>query len=302
MKRICTVASIFGITIASALAAANSTSATPSKPQIRKLRAKDVFASAKTIIFQDDFRSLALDFWNFSENDRYQLPAPPPDRIQVVDAPGLKAGSKATRFTVPYAHNSFRSEISLPHESGFQERWYGQRVLIPNEWEFDPARAADIVMQWHGIPGNWKATFPNLEISVSNDRWYIRQSFGSAQTKPTRTSTKLEERVQKGVWTSWVIHAKWSPREDGLVQIWKDGKLVMDRKGPNVYGTIGVEYTPYLKTGIYRPEWKAKPDAAPTSADQKPPQVAKKVVYVADVKIGNENAKYEDVVPRAEKQ
>lgn len=302
MNQICTVTLLLGVTIASALAAENANSTAASKPQQKKLRAKDVFTPAKTIIFQDDFRSPSLDLWNFSENDQYQLPAPPPNRIEVVAAPGLKSGSKATRFTVPYGHNSFRSEISLPHESGFQERWYGQRVLIPDEWEFDPARAADIVMQWHGIPGNWKATFPNLEISVSNDRWNIRQSFGSAQSKPTRTSTKLEEPVQKGVWVSWVIHAKWSPREDGLVQIWKDDKLVMDRKGPNVYGTIGVDYTPYLKTGIYRPEWKAKPDTAPPSAAHKPAQVAKKVVYVADVKIGNQNAQYEDVVPRAEKQ
>jgi hypothetical protein len=192
----------------------------------------------------------------------------------------------------------FRSEISLPQEKGWSERWYGERVLIPKEWVRDPAKPVDIVMQWHAIPGDFRATYPNLEISVGDDRWILRQSFGDPKTKPTRREIKFDDRVQPGVWTAWVIHAKWSPREDGLLQIWKDGKLVADLKGPNTYGTIGLEYTPYMKTGIYHPEWNVDKPGGRERFEAEKPVAPHKIVYITDLKVGDARAKYEDVAPR----
>lgn len=171
----------------------------------RRIRAEQVFVLNQPVIFQDNFTSGNLDRWNLSENDQYRLATANPERISVVDAPLLPRGRKAVRMVVQRAPNSFRSEISLPFEKGFNERWYGERILIPDEWVFDVGKANDIVLQWHAIPGNWRATYPNLEISIGNDRWFIRQSFGSAQTNPTRTNTKLDESVKRGVWISWVI-------------------------------------------------------------------------------------------------
>lgn len=264
----------------------------------RRLRAHDVFHEGEVVLFQDDFQSGRLDRWNFSENDQYNLPQPTPGRIDVVDAPGLAHGRKAVRMEVRRAPDSFRSEISLPYEKGFQERWYAQKLLIPEDWVFDPAKGDDIVMQWHGIPGNWRATFPNLSISIQNDRWFIKQSFGSAQTKPTRTAVKLDTPVQRGKWTSWVIHAKWSPREDGLLQIWQDGRLVMDRAGPNVYGTIGVDYTPYLKTGIYHPMWHLDDERKRAAFEKESPVSTKKIIYVTDVIIGDARMTLEKISSR----
>ncbi len=263
----------------------------------RRLRAGDVFDLRQPTIFQDDFRTGALDRWNFSENDQYELPSAPPDRIAIVDAPGLRGGCKAVRFVVRRAPNSFRSEISLPSENGFQERWYAGRILIPKEWIFDPVCGNDIVMQWHAIPGNWRATYPNLAISISNDRWCVSQSFGSAQTNPTRTTLKLDDPVQRGVWVSWVIHAKWSPGDDGVLQIWRDGKLVVKRDGANVYGTIGVAYTPYLKTGIYHPEWHLTDERKRAAFEKEKPVATTRMVYVTDIKIGGAKATLESVAP-----
>lgn len=264
----------------------------------RHLRAAQVFLPHQPVIFEDDFASGNLERWNFSENDQYRLATVHPERICVVDAPGLAPGRKAVRLAVQRAPNSFRSEISLPSEKGFHERWYGERLLIPEEWVFDPDKANDIVMQWHGIPGNFRATYPNLEISIGNDRWFIRQSFGSPQTKPTRTNTKLDDPVRRGVWVAWTVHAKWSPRDDGLLRIWKDGKLVFERQGANVYGTIGVDYTPYLKTGIYHPEWHLDDERKRLAFEGQQPVAKKKIIYVTDVKIGSERARFEDIAPK----
>ena len=272
--------------------------AAPTEVNVRHLTAKEVFDDRQPVVFQDNFQSGQFGKWKFSENDNYEISRESSERIQIVDAPGLGGGRKAVRFAVRRAPNSFRSEISLPFEPGFHERWYGERLFVPNDWVFDPSRAVSIVMQWHAIPGNWRATFPNLEISIGNTNWFIRQSYGSAQTQPTRINKILDDPVQRGVWVSWVIHARWSPNTDGLLQIWKNGKLVMDAKGANVYSTIGVEYTPYLKTGIYHPEWHLNKDGRREAFEKETSVATNKVIYVTDIKIGNERAKFEDVAPK----
>ena len=280
------------------LTAAGAFAADAPKPKFRPPSAAEVFEAKGPVIFADDFASGAFSKkWRFSENANYEVTVPNPELIRLVDAPGLP-GKKAVRFSVVRAPGVFRSEISLPHEKGWNERWYGERVLIPKEWVRDPAKPVDIVMQWHAIPGDFRATYPNMEISVGDDRWLMRQSFGDPKTAPTRRETKFEDRVQPGVWTTWVIHAKWSPREDGLIQVWKDGKLVADLKGPNTYGTIGVEYTPYLKTGIYRPEWNVDKPGARERFDAEVPAATRKIVYVTDLKVGDARATFGDVAPR----
>lgn len=266
--------------------------------RVVKLAAKDVFDFSRTVVFQDDFSSGAFGRgWRFSENANYNLPGPSPARIAIVDAPGLDAGRRAVRFEVRRAPDSFRSEISLPHESGFQERWYAGRIFVPETWVPDPGRGNDIVMQWHAIPGNWRATYPNLEISIGHTNWFVRQSFGDAQGGPMRTNTKLDDPMRPGTWVAWVIHAKWSPGPDGRLRIWKDGQLAFERTGPNVYSTIGVEYTPYVKTGIYHPEWHLDKDGKRETFENEKPAATNKVVYVTDFKVGDARAIYSDLTP-----
>ena len=172
-------------------------------------KAKDVFHLDQKILFEDNFQSGLLARWSLSEDDRYQLAENDPKRLQIVEAPGLP-GRKAVRFFVPRAPDSFRAEISLPHEEGYQERWYAGRILVPEDWVVERhSKGNDIVMQWHAIPGNGKATFPNLEISIGEDAWHVRTSSGTAKANPTRSSEKIAA-MQAGAWVSWVIHAKWS--------------------------------------------------------------------------------------------
>lgn len=277
-------------------AAASEPAAAP--PKFRAPKAAEVFDTREAVRFSDDFSAGSFSRkWRFSQNSNYEVVEPDPELIRIVDAPGLP-GRKAVRFSVTRAPGVFRSEISLPHERGWNERWYGQRLLVPAEWVRDAARAVDIVMQWHAIPGDFRATFPNLEISVRDDRWIVRQSFGDPKSAPTRRETVLDDRVIPGAWTAWVVHAKWSPRDDGLLRIWKEGKLVADLKGPNTYGTIGVEYTPYLKTGIYRPEWNVAKPGARERFDAETPAATRKVVYVTDLKVGDARATYQDIAPK----
>ncbi len=45
-----------------------------------------------------------------------------------------------------------------------------------------------------------------------------------------------------------VYQIKWSPKSDGLIRVWKNGKLVVDHKGRS----HDAKNAPYFKFGIYR--------------------------------------------------
>ena len=268
----------------------------------RRFSARQVFDYKQPILFESDFVGQGFNKWKLSEDDRYGLAQANPDRLRIVDAPGMLAGIQAVRFFVPRKPNSFRAEISLPSEKGFNERWYGILSYVPRHWNVDPNEAADIIIQWHAIPGNWRSTHPNLTICIQNSNWQVRRNYGSPQNNPERKLLNLEKPLEPGAWVSWVIHAKWSPENDGLVRIWKDRNLVLDQKGPNVYGTIGKEYTPYLKTGIYHPEWNLNSDARKKRYEAEISGVTKKETYVAKVVVGSEDATYEMMASHLEFQ
>ncbi|MGD8191595.1 polysaccharide lyase [Brevibacillus ginsengisoli] len=249
---------------------------------------------ASHIMVQDNFQS-GLGQWKVAINaaeDRAGLDADTvTQRVQVVDAPGMPQGHKAVQFVVPHTEGQFRSEIAQPHEEGFHERWYAARVYIPQDWVFDTDSGNDIFLQWHAILGNERVDrdFPNLSISVDGDKYVIKRSFGSV-ADIQRDSRALDQPVQKGVWSSWVVHARWSSASDGQVEVWKDGKSVWKVNGPNAYTTR--PRTPYFKTGIYHPQWKLKYGELKTGL------VKERKILITDVKIGNEQANYNDMMPK----
>jgi len=56
--------------------------------------------------------------------------------------------------------------------------------------------------------------------------------------------------VMRGEWIDWTFRVRWSYGEDGLTEVWRNGEIVMQRKGPNTYNDFrGV----YLKLGLYHP-------------------------------------------------
>ncbi len=62
--------------------------------------------------------------------------------------------------------------------------------------------------------------------------------------------------------------------------------------------TIGVAYTPYLKTGIYHPEWNLSTEAKQAAFAAEKPVATLKVIYATDFKMGGAEATYADVAPK----
>ena len=255
----------------------------------RHFNAKQAFNYSSPILFELNLAENGFDRLNISEDGRYRLEPKDAPRVQI------DSRKKAVRFSVPKAPNSYRAEISLPSERGFQERWYGVRMFVPETWKFDPNPGADIVIQWHAVPGNLRPTYPNLSIAIQNQNWFVRRNFGSPQEGPVRRKHQLEEMVELGKWVTWIIHTKWSPRDDGQIQVWKDGVEVFKQTGPNAYGTIGLDYTPYLKTGIYHPEWNLNSPEREARYSREIPGIEQKQTLVSHLVVGSEKTSFESM-------
>lgn len=258
-------------------------------------------------LFRDNFDDGSFLKWSkYTLDDRYALELEPPrsewgkqERIKVVEAPlAARPGDKAVKFTVARQLNSFRSELALTAEPGFQDRWYGVRIFVPADWVFGSANTtdnSDIVTQWHHIsslPASATGKYPSLSVSIQGTTWAINNNFG-VEGQATRDNFVATGRVEAGQWTAWVFHIKWSAESDGVLQIWKDGVLAVDKHGPTTYKP-GHLRTPYWKIGIYHPNWRTRNEAKFNSPKS---TVKERVIYIDDVKMGDEHATYEDVAP-----
>lgn len=214
---------------------------------------------------------------------------------QVVSSP-TRSGEYAARFTLykedALAANSRRAELKLDPVPANSEQWYALSIFVPQEYASDPSY--DIITQWAGRPDfnlgeDWRQ--PIIALSIRDNRFRLSNRWDSKTitTNETRSGEVGWDlgAVVKEQWVDWVFHVKWSYGSDGLLEVWKNGKLVVKKVGPNTYNDLT---GPYIKVGIYKPQWKVKPELSRTT---------KRVIYLDEVRVGDAGASYDDVVPRS---
>jgi hypothetical protein len=152
-----------------------------------------------------------------------------------------------------------------------QDYWIGFSVYLPQGWNV-PGKL-EILAQIHrsnrsGQPafalysgsGEWKAV---TNWSGGRETWMLNSVYEDV-----------------GRWTDFVIHYKPSDRSTGILEVWKDGALVVQHNGPN---TVRDKQGPYLKLGLYKGTYSAPP----------------KSVYHDELRVASgPYAGYSDVAPR----
>lgn len=213
---------------------------------------------------------------------------------EIVTSP-TRAGKYAAKFTLnkndPLVSDGKRAELKrytlTPMGS---EYWYAFSIYLPRNWIEDTA--PEIVAQWHDLPDfwlgeNWRN--PSLSLSINRKDWKIGNAWDSQFVTKKNNAVSREllwsGAFERGGWTDWVFHVKWSYKSDGLVEVWKDNTLVVNKRGPNTYNDLIV---PYLKIGPYKYPWKK---GKPASI------VNERVIYYDEVRIGNAHATFADVIP-----
>lgn len=186
--------------------------------------------------------------------------------------------------------NSYRAEAVIPGNAKKMEfdedYWYGFSVYLPQDWEVSGRN--EVIAQFHSTldPGD-KANGPPMSIRAGTGNWEIVNRAEGDKRAGGKVWTLNSVWEDVGKWTDWVIHYKPSYGNKGVLRIWKDGSLVVQRYGKNTYqDRVG----PYFKMGLYM-NWKKR-----NCCD---PGVRAKTVYHDALRIASgPRAGYFDVAPR----
>lgn len=255
----------------------------------------------RNVVFNGDFENGDLNEWEAElverpKDKKFTKPGKEyccQHSIQIVNSP-VRQGKHAVKFTLnkndPDTSKSRRTELRLGAVPVNSERWYGFSVFIPGDYQKDPSE--EIIAQWLPRPDlhlgeKWTGRGPAFSVRIENDRFILDNRWDSRaiSTKQVNNQEWNLGKVAKGKWTDWVVRAKWSYKSDGLLEVWKDGQLVLKKNGPNSYNDAA---GPFQKIGIYKWEWKYNPRKSTT--DQR-------VIYFDEVRVGDIGASYNDVVP-----
>ena len=252
------------------------------------------------MIFEDGFESGSLDTtkWYVTWWTTHQLP----DGIkpEIVTSP-VRSGKYAVKMSVVYRWHEVedynRTELQSrrndngEHISFFdvngREYWIGFSSYLPADWAVDTAE--ELIFQLHGNSGDRS---PPLGLYINADEWYWYNRWQPDPKGKYSTAGEKElwrERYEKGIWVDWVIHAVWSYKADGFLEIYKDGHSIARYNGPNCYNDA--EGMRGIQTGIYKWPWLAGPT-----------QVKERTVYLDEFKVGGKNSSYDEVAPNGGRQ
>lgn len=169
-----------------------------------------------------------------------------------------------------------------------EERWWGFSMYLPSKG-MEADSKSEILAQWHETPDKGEPfRNPPLSLSNSNDELSVGWYYDTRKLTPQLAAEQKFDRQSRKIgkapkdrWVDMVWHIKWDPFGKGLLQVWMDGKLVVNEKDIAI-GTnddIGT----YTGVGIYKY----------TGASDH----AKRIIYFDEVRGGNAKATYADVAP-----
>lgn len=197
-----------------------------------------------SVIWTGDFETGNLSQWSS------KLDAQPgtTDRLVVVQSP-VRQGRHALKVTLKPGdldNNGNRAELVLRERWFYQgeEMWYHWYTQFPSDYVPSPKWL--LFAQWHsgnpsGVPLGFNLHGTQLSMRVMGHKYDAASNWTGG--------VLWRETLQKGKWMEFLLHVKWSDRNDGFVEMWKDGQLVVPK---TFHPTLDPKDSVYLKFGLYR--------------------------------------------------
>jgi len=201
------------------------------------------FAQAVTPSWVGDFEDGTVNAWS----ERYDAHPGTTDRVTVVNSP-VKQGQYALKTTVKYGdlnNAGNRAEVVLRDPMFHQgdEVWFHWYTMFPEDFVADKRWV--LFTQWHssgfGFPITFNLHGEEIDFRVMAHDYDQRGDYegGILYKAP----------LERGKWTEYLLHVKFSDSNDGFVELWQDGEQVV----PLTYHpTLDKGDYAYLKQGIYR--------------------------------------------------
>ncbi len=175
-----------------------------------------------------------------------------------------------------------------------EDSWTGFSLFIDDTWEADFSDNREILCQWHGQSGGPARLSPPLAVFGQGDQIAVNlcaadATYDCAVASPSAVALVSLDLIDlRGRWTDWVFKIKWD-YTDGTVEVWLDGDRIVDYAGPTLYRcTVQPnELGPQWGCGPYKWNWGVLPT-----------QVGSRIMYIDEVRFGDQFATYDDVMPR----
>jgi hypothetical protein len=241
------------------------------------------------ILFQGDFETGDISSWGCSGNCA----------TVTTDQPraGNYAGKAVLTRTSPV---TYRTELLPYDDRGLlevgKEYWLGWSNKLV-DWA--PEISPETVTQLHANYFNWDCGYGDSDfspfwINTQNGHWifYTRQN-------TLKGIKQWSTPYQTNVWNDWVVHIKVSSGTDGFIEAWKDGVKIYSETGQNYAAKDQCDNpmdSPFLKTGIYKWDWKEGSDQLPYSKS------TRREVHIDEFRIGDARSSYSEVAPHGSTQ
>jgi hypothetical protein len=166
--------------------------------------------------------------------------------------------------------------------------WYGFSVFLPSDYVAD--NVWELVTQWYPFAdedAEWGRQ-PTMALVTTKGVWSVENKSSTQVVTPINHSNIAGRgwsfgAYERNKWTDFVFNVRWSPSAEGFIKIWKDGKVVLDYKGPTSYND---KQGPFVKQGMYKGWHKMKID-----------QVTTRTAYFDEFKMAGPGGSYAAVAP-----
>jgi len=236
------------------------------------------------VIFTGDFESGEMTA--YGDSHEYTV-----EKTEIVTEP-VRAGEHALKVTLDRVEHAdmtnYRTDFWIRGMSEALEQhedcWYAVSTFVPEDWQ--PDTQAELWVQWVLGKAVSEVGGPQLAIYVYGDGYRVRKRWGPGRDQYENIWLG-DVLADRGCWVDWVFHVRWSPGDDGRIEVWRNGEQIATDSGRNC---VGADYAPYFKFGIYKWPWKS-------SAEETPSVATRREVYFDEIRIADEQGSYEAVSP-----
>ncbi len=153
---------------------------------------------------------------------------------------------------------TYRAEIETPeHPPMDSVRWYSLSLLLPQDFPIEDNRL--VLAQWHGSDKKSlgePSRIPVMAFRYRNGEFNITMRHSAERIVHDPDAVPAEalfrtKALPLNAWNNFVVEARWSYTPDGFVNIWWNGKQIVQYRGPVGYND---DLGPYFQFGIYRDE------------------------------------------------
>jgi len=183
-----------------------------------------------------------LQKWDFDSPNPLHNLVIQGDKPEIIPDPKQPGNHVMRSVLRPGAKRAERSEVMPGVIQCGEERWVGVRILRPDRTQsgfncFSQLGPVD------GAPGHGGGGLYQLNC-YNTSTWAFRAFMERMGGKGIHQDVGA---IHFGDWENWAFHIKVSDKNDGLIEVWRNGTPVLKHAGPNVYPGDKVR----IKWGVY---------------------------------------------------